>query len=85
MFAGSLVLGITVLGFAIWLQYNDTHGWPNEKFETELDNQYLARRKRSRKRIHVIIGACGVLILIAGVHWMLDQINRSVLDKVSTS
>ena len=65
MFEGSLVLGITVLCFAAWLHWNDTHGWPNESFETELDNRYLARRKRSRKRIHIIIAGCGVLILVA--------------------
>ena len=67
MFAGSLVLGITVLCFALWLHWNDTHGWPNESFKTERDNHYLARRKRSRKRIHIIIAACGVLILVAAL------------------
>ena len=66
-FAGSLVLGITVLCFAAWLHWNDTHGWPNESFKTELDNQYLVRRKRSRKRIHIIIAGCGVMILVAAL------------------
>ncbi len=65
MFAGSMVLGITLLCFAAWLHWNDTHGWPNEKFETKLDNEYLARRTSARKRIHLIIGACGVLVLVA--------------------
>lgn len=65
MFAGSLVMGITVLGFAAWLHWNDTHGWPNESFKTELDNQYHTRRSRSRKRIHMIIAACGILIIAA--------------------
>lgn len=66
MFAGSLVMGVTVLCFAAWLHWNDTRGWPNETFKTELDNQYLAKRSRSRRRIHLIIAACGVLILVAG-------------------
>jgi Flp pilus assembly protein TadB len=67
MFAGSMVLGITVLSFAAWLHWNDIQGWPNEPYKTEVDNQYLARRKRSRKRIHIIIAACGVFILVAAI------------------
>ena len=65
MFEGSLVLGTTLVGFAWWLHWNDTRGWPDESFKTELDNQYLASRTRSRRRIHWIIGACGALILLA--------------------
>ena len=65
MFAGSIVLGITLISFAAWLQWNDSHGWPNESFETKLDNEYHARRTRARKRIHLIIGACGVLVIVA--------------------
>ncbi len=67
MVAGSLVLGITLLLFAAWLHWNDTQGWPNERFETELDKSYLKRRTRSRRRIHVIIAGCGVLILVAAI------------------
>ena len=67
MFAGSLVLGVTLLCFAAWLHWNDTQGWPNEKFKTEIDNRYLAQRKRSRKRIHIIIALCGVLIIVAAI------------------
>jgi hypothetical protein len=65
MFAGSLVMGVTVLCFAAWLHWNDTQGWPSESFHTELDNQYRKRRSRSRKRIHMIIAACGIQILVA--------------------
>ncbi len=63
MFAGSLVMGVTVLCFAAWLHWNDTQGWPNESFNSELDHQYRRRRSRSRKRIHMIIAACGILIM----------------------
>ncbi len=65
MFGGSLVLGITLCCFAAWLHWHETQGWPNESFVTELDNQYRAKRSRSRGRIHLIIATCGVLILIA--------------------
>ena len=75
MFYGSLILAITLLGFAGWLHWNEVHGWPNETFITELDNQYHSKRQRSRKFIHIIITGCGILILIAafagpGVLWI---------------
>ncbi len=67
MFEGSLLLGTTLLCFAYWLHWNETQGWPNESFVTELDNRYHATRSRSRKRIHIIIAICGVLILVAAI------------------
>lgn len=66
MFAGSILMAVTVLGFAAWLHYNDRQGWgQDEPFRTELDRRYLDRRTRSRRRIHLIIAGCGVLILVA--------------------
>ena len=65
MFAGSLVLGITLCCFAAWLHWHETRGWPNERFVTELDRQYQSRRARSRGRIHAIIAACGLLVVLA--------------------
>jgi hypothetical protein len=67
MFGGSLVLGFTLIGFAAWLHWNELQGWPNESFETELDKKYLGQRTRSRRRIHIIMAACGVLILAAAI------------------
>jgi hypothetical protein len=65
MFAGSLVLGITLCCFAAWLHWNETQGWPNELFVTDLDKQYRDKRSRSRAGIHAIIAVCGLLVLIA--------------------
>jgi hypothetical protein len=65
MFAGSLVLGTTLLCFAAWLHWSEMHGWPDEQFVTELDHRYLARRQRSRRRIHLIIAVCGGLMIVA--------------------
>lgn len=66
MFAGSIVMAVTVLFFAAWLHYNDGRGWgQDERFRTELDLKYLDRRTRSRRRIHMIIAVCGILILVA--------------------
>ncbi|MGI9473196.1 MAG: hypothetical protein ACR2NZ_16765 [Rubripirellula sp.] len=67
MFAGSLVLGFTLLGFAGWLHWNEVQGWPNESYVTELDKKYLGQRTKSRRRIHFIIAACGSLVIIAAI------------------
>lgn len=84
MILGSLVIGITLLSFAVWLQMNESRGWPNEElsFQGELADQYLRRRKRSRKRIHIIIGGCGVVIIGAawagpGVIWIAAWMSVS--------
>jgi hypothetical protein len=65
MFAGGLILSVTLIAFACWLQVNETRGWAHDTYDSELDRDYLRRRQRSRRRIHVIIGACGGLILLA--------------------
>ncbi len=65
MFEGSLVLGATLCLFAGWLHRTEKRGWPNESFDTDLDQEYRSRRLRSRRRINGLIAICGVLILIA--------------------
>jgi peptidoglycan/LPS O-acetylase OafA/YrhL len=65
MFAGSLVMGLSMVGFAVWLQWNDSIGWSSESMESRLEAEYLIRRSRSRSRIHLMIGGCGVMITAA--------------------
>ena len=65
MFAGSLVLGITLIAFACWLHFQDKQGWPSDNFTTDLDKTYHQRRTRARCRIHVILGGCGAAAIIA--------------------
>ena len=65
MFAGSLVLGVTLIAFAGWLHHQDTQGWPSENFSTDLDKKYHTRRTRSRRRIHVILAGCGFAAIVA--------------------
>lgn len=67
IFASHLVLGVTLIGFAVWLHLTEKKGWPNESMDGELDADYLQRRMRSRRRVNVILGICGVLILAAGI------------------
>ncbi len=67
MLASHLILGFSLIGFGIWLQLTEAKGWPNETYDTELDAEYLRRRRRSRRRVNSILGTCGLLILIAGV------------------
>jgi Flp pilus assembly protein TadB len=76
MFAGSIVLSITLLAFAGWLQWNEHHGWDDDEPRlTDLDRHYFQRRGRSRRRTNGILALCGVLILVAafagpGLIWM---------------
>ncbi|TWU47107.1 hypothetical protein Poly59_60810 [Rubripirellula reticaptiva] len=66
MFAGSLILAVTLMVFAAWLQFNEQRGWGDEDdCKTDLDKQYHKRRSRSRRRTNLMVGICGLLILIA--------------------
>jgi predicted tellurium resistance membrane protein TerC len=65
MFAGGLLLAATLLFFAGWLQWTEQRGWPHDTDDGELDVDYLQRRKKSRSRVNLLIGICGLLILTA--------------------
>ncbi|EMI22689.1 putative membrane protein [Rhodopirellula maiorica SM1] len=65
MFAGSLVIGITLLAFAIWLHWNEHRGWANESPQGALDQHYFASRMRSRRWVHLLFAFCGVLVIVA--------------------
>jgi len=72
MLAGSLLIGFTVIAIAVWLEYNDSLGWPNEvEMEqgrsSDVDNRYRAIRRRWRRVVHVMIAACGALMASAGI------------------
>ena len=67
MFASHLILGLCLIGFALWLQSTESKGWPNESYHGETDEKYLRRRRRSRQRVNGIFLICGVLILVASV------------------
>lgn len=66
MTASHLVLGIALIGFAMWLQSTEVKGWPNESCEGKLDQEYFTRRHRSRRRVNVMLAICGALIVAAG-------------------
>ncbi len=65
MFPGGLLLGVTLLFFAFWLQWTEHRGWPHDTFDGDEDVEYRRRRKKSRLRVNVLIGICGLLILTA--------------------
>lgn len=68
MFAGSMLLSVTLLAFAGWLQWNEQHGWDeDDEQRTDLDREYFQRRGRSRRRTNAILALCGVLIFIAAI------------------
>ncbi|TWT80932.1 hypothetical protein CA13_23790 [Planctomycetes bacterium CA13] len=67
MFAGSILIGLTLLGFAVWLHLNERRGWGNESFDDEEDRQYLSQRKRARAWVNSIFAVCGIAVLVAAV------------------
>lgn len=74
MIISHIILGVTLVGFAVWLQWTERRGWPNESFDSELDASYFNQRMRWRRRVNAIFAICGVLILsanVAGPRWFV--------------
>jgi hypothetical protein len=72
MLAGCLLIGFTVIVVAVWLEYNDSLGWPNEVElddggSSDVDNRYRSLRRRWRLVVHVMIAVCGALMASAGL------------------
>lgn len=67
MFYGQILLGGTLLFFAIWLQWTEHRGWPHDSFDVDKDEDelYLKQRRKSRRLVNGLIGICGVLSLVA--------------------
>tara|TARA_R110002049_G_scaffold4601_5_gene32118 strand:- start:171513 stop:171872 length:360 start_codon:yes stop_codon:yes gene_type:complete len=99
MFASGMILAVTLIAFACWLHVNEMRGWANESYDSDLDKEYLSRRTRARRRVNLIIGGCGVLILVATIAgpgpvwiaaWMsvsiglLTVVMLAVLDAIRT-
>ncbi|WP_253159009.1 hypothetical protein [Stieleria tagensis] len=61
------MLASTLIFFACWLQWTEHRGWPHEDVDRDEDESYLQRRKKSRSRVNLLIGICGVLILAATI------------------
>ena len=83
MFASGMILSVTLIAFAWWLNANETHGWAHESYDSEVDKEYLARRRKSRRRVNAIIGGCGLLIFVAtiagpGPVWIAAWMSVSV-------
>jgi hypothetical protein len=78
MFAGSLLIGFTIILVALWLEYQDvvntTHiineGPPGRQDFAEalrvIDDRFVRVRRRWRLVIHLLLGACGGLMIAAG-------------------
>jgi peptidoglycan/LPS O-acetylase OafA/YrhL len=88
MFAGGLVLGLTLILFAVWLQQREQIGWEEHRDESELDDQYFTRRGNGRRRVHVLLFGCGALIVLAaffgpgfvwGVCWLMVSVLLMVV------
>lgn len=65
MFAGGLILSITLMCFSVWLFRTERLGWPNDTCDDPSDELYLTRRSRSRRRVNGLFFLCGLMILLA--------------------
>ncbi|EMI54765.1 hypothetical protein [Rhodopirellula sallentina] len=65
MFAGGLIIAATLMFFSVWLFRTEQIGWPNDSFDDPVDEIYLRRRTRSRRRVNALFFLCGLLILVA--------------------
>jgi hypothetical protein len=66
-----LLIGFTVIAVALWLEYNDYLGWPNEADRerggtTDRDTRYRLLRRRWRRVVHLLIALCGALMASTG-------------------
>jgi hypothetical protein len=65
MFAGGLILSITLMCFSVWLFRTERLGWPNDTRDDPSDQTYLDKRSRSRRRVNALFFVCGLMILLA--------------------
>lgn len=78
MFAGSLLVGFTVIMVAVWLEYNDSLPLENgdkrraigelasESAMESSEIRYRRTRRRWRMVIHLLLALCGALMVAAG-------------------
>lgn len=71
MFAGSLILALTLMGFSVWLFHSEKVGWPNEELSDPVDQDYRRRRTRARRRVNGLFFVCGLMIL--GATWATPE------------
>ncbi|SMP77062.1 hypothetical protein SAMN06265222_12280 [Neorhodopirellula lusitana] len=65
MFAGGLILSITLMAFSVWLFRSERLGWPNDELDEPIDQDYRSRRRRGRRVVNALFFLCGLLILLA--------------------
>ena len=73
MFAGSMLLAITLGGFALWLQFQEVRSWDDGDDGSvsdqvrQLDRLYKRRRYRFRSWVHNFLLVTAGLIAVAGI------------------
>lgn len=77
MFAGSLLVGFTVILVAVWLEYQDSllatalvqnlrYRRPVDTASQAVEDRYRRVRRRWRLVIHSLLATCGGLMIAAG-------------------
>lgn len=64
LFVPGLILGTTILGFVIWLEWRERQ---TDDAARGFEREYLARRRRGRVAIHWILVVTGFLVLLTGI------------------
>ncbi|QEG39975.1 hypothetical protein [Roseimaritima ulvae] len=67
MTAASIILALTLLGFAVWLELRERDEPQAGDADAAFDDDYLLARRRGRRAVHVLLVVAAVLILIAGL------------------
>jgi hypothetical protein len=77
MFAGSLLIGFSVILVAVWLEYHDSVVWATgaedrlgraatDSARQIVEARYQVIRRRWRLVIHLLLAVCGSLMIAAG-------------------
>ena len=66
MFGASVVVGLTIVGIAVWLEWRESQGDVDGLGGGALDQRYLGKRRWLRRAIHLLLLISGVIVLVAG-------------------
>ncbi len=67
MTAASMILALTLLGFAVWLELREREGPQAGDADATFDDEYLLARHRGRRSVHVLLVVAAALIFVAGL------------------
>lgn len=67
MTAASMILALTLLSFAAWLELRERDEPQAGDADATFDDDYLVARHRGRRSVHVLLALAALLVFIAGL------------------